>query len=159
MPTSAEGNFGQDVKARNNETTTAPHVQHPSSTPPEGRQRRETEVPRSNDLEGSSPSLITLTFPITKPLFSFFCNSVKLHFSQRDLLGPNSSVVSENKARGKIILLWPSCRENASHFQCAQKFLVTFLPVFSQKKTKRKREEKEKQRRAAVQFVCAQHPS
>lgn len=53
MPTSAEGNFGKDVKARNNETTVA-YVQHPSSTPPQGRQGRKTEVPRSNNLERNS---------------------------------------------------------------------------------------------------------
>lgn len=46
--------FGQGVKAMSNETTTAPYVHIPPLLP----QRRETEVPKGNDLKKNSPNLI-----------------------------------------------------------------------------------------------------
>lgn len=77
MATSAEGNLGQDVKARN-EITEVPCMPHPSPRIGKG----EKQVPRSNGLEGKSPDLIIhITAlmiiniagpsPLQKPSFQF----------------------------------------------------------------------------------------
>lgn len=75
----------------------------PPPLPATGRQGRKKEALRSDDWEQNSPGLIihiialiiiniTCPFPLQNLffLFFFFCNSIKLLFSQRDLLGQTS---------------------------------------------------------------------
>lgn len=138
--------FGQGVEARNNKTTTAPYIHIRPLLP----QRRETEVPRGNDLKKNSPNLIIYItaliliniawpLPLQNPSFQFFFPILSNCTFLRGIYWAQiCSAVSENKARGEIIWLWPTCRETASHLPCAYKFLLTFLPVFSQKKRKGK---------------------
>lgn len=140
---SAEEKFGQDGEKMRPQQLPA---YNPTVWAGEGNR------PRKNNLVGNSPNLISHTvalviinitwhFPFQKVFFWLFFKSVKLHFPQRDLLGPKSSLFFWEKGKRKIILLWPCHWETASHLQRAQKVLLTFLSAFSQKKRRNNAEQ------------------
>lgn len=150
---SAEEKFGQDGEKMRPQQLPA---YNPTVWAGEGNR------PRKNNLVGNSPNLISHTvaliiinitwhFPFQKAFFWLLFKSVKLHFPQRDLLGPKSSIFFREKDKRKIILLWPCHWDCISPPACPESpsdILVCIQP-----------KEREKQCRTAVQSVCAHHPS